>query len=51
VSLWVLERNTRAIRFYTAAGFAIEAGSEKEFELGGLLVREVRMIHPGQNAS
>jgi ribosomal protein S18 acetylase RimI-like enzyme len=45
VSLWVLERNTRAIRFYSAAGFVIEAGSEKEFELGGAKVREVRMVH------
>lgn len=44
VSLWVLERNTRAIRFYSAAGFAVEAGSEKEFELGGTRVRELRMV-------
>jgi ribosomal protein S18 acetylase RimI-like enzyme len=44
VSLWVLAGNARAIRFYAAAGFAIEPGSEKEFELGGTRVREVRMV-------
>jgi ribosomal protein S18 acetylase RimI-like enzyme len=45
VSLWVLERNARAIRFYVSAGFAMDPGSEKEFELGGVSVREVRMIN------
>jgi ribosomal protein S18 acetylase RimI-like enzyme len=45
VSLWVLKRNIRAIRFYAAAGFTAEAGSEKEFELGATKVREVRMVH------
>ena len=45
VSLWVLEGNSRAVRFYSVAGFAVEAGSEKEFELGGTKVREVRMVH------
>jgi ribosomal protein S18 acetylase RimI-like enzyme len=45
VSLWVLEHNARAIRFYSAAGFTIEHGSEKAFELGGTKVREVRMVH------
>jgi ribosomal protein S18 acetylase RimI-like enzyme len=44
-SLWVLERNVRALSFYSAAGFTMEAGSEKEFELGGTKVREVRMVH------
>jgi ribosomal protein S18 acetylase RimI-like enzyme len=44
ISLWVLAANARAIRFYAAAGFAIEPGSEKEFELGGVRVREVRMV-------
>lgn len=44
VSLWVLAGNARAIRFYAAAGFAVEPGSEKEFELGGVRVREVRMV-------
>jgi ribosomal protein S18 acetylase RimI-like enzyme len=45
VSLWVLERNARAIRFYSLAGFSVEPGSEREFELGGTKVREVRMVH------
>jgi ribosomal protein S18 acetylase RimI-like enzyme len=44
VSLWVLAGNARAIRFYAAAGFEIEPGTEKEFELGGVRVREVRMV-------
>ena len=43
ISLWVLERNTRAIRFYSAAGLVVERGSEKDFDLGGTRVREVRM--------
>ena len=45
VSLWVLEQNARAIRFYSAAGLNVERGSEKEFELGGTKVREVRMVY------
>lgn len=45
VSLWVLQRNARAIRFYSAAGFTVEVGSGKEFGLGGAKVREVRMVH------
>ena len=44
ISLWVIEGNERAIRFYTAAGFSVEAGSEKEFEIGGAKLREVRMV-------
>ena len=44
VSLWVIAGNDRALRFYSRAGFFIEPGSEKEFELGGELVREVRMV-------
>lgn len=49
VSLWVLVGNERALRFYSAAGFEIEEGSEKEFEIGGTRVREVRLV--AQNAS
>lgn len=45
ISLWVLEGNARAIRFYSVAGFAVEAGSERQFELGGATVREVRMVY------
>jgi ribosomal protein S18 acetylase RimI-like enzyme len=44
VSLWVIEGNERARRFYSAAGFAVEAGSQKEFEIGGAKLREVRMV-------
>jgi ribosomal protein S18 acetylase RimI-like enzyme len=44
-SLWVLERNARAIGFYASVGFAMEAGSEKQFELGGTKVIELRMVH------
>lgn len=51
VSLWVLERNVRAIRFYSATGFAVEPSSEKEFEIGGAVVREVRMVYAGSHAS
>lgn len=43
VSLWVIAGNERAIRFYSAAGFNIEPGSEKAFELGGTTVHEIRM--------
>lgn len=35
VSLWVIAGNERARRFYCAAGFSVEVGSEKEFEIGG----------------
>lgn len=45
ISLWVLEQNARAIAFYSTAGFSVEYGSQKEFELGGTKVREVRMVH------
>lgn len=41
VSLWVLSRNARAIRFYAGVGFAPVAGSTKTFDLGGAPVDEV----------
>ena len=44
VSLWVLSQNARGVRFYTAAGFVPDPTSEKEFSLGGALLKEVRMI-------
>jgi ribosomal protein S18 acetylase RimI-like enzyme len=47
VSLWVLQQNARAIRFYSVAGFKLEHGSEKKFELGGRAIAEVRMVHAG----
>lgn len=39
--LWVLERNTRARRFYEQAGFAPD-GSEEPYEVDGTPVPEVR---------
>jgi len=44
VTLWVLAGNGRAIRFYTAAGFRAEPGSDRVVELGGVKVREVRYV-------
>jgi ribosomal protein S18 acetylase RimI-like enzyme len=43
-SLWVLPQNARAIRFYEAAGFALDASSEKTFDLAGEKHREVRYV-------
>ena len=42
VTLWVIAGNARAIRFYTAAGFAAEPLSLKTFTLGGVLLEEIR---------
>lgn len=42
ITLWVLAANARAINFYEAAGFALEPGSAKGFELGGRQVQELR---------
>jgi ubiquinone/menaquinone biosynthesis C-methylase UbiE/ribosomal protein S18 acetylase RimI-like enzyme len=52
VSLWVLEGNDRAIRFYAAAGFHPQLDSAKAFELGGVPVREIRYVNsmPAMNA-
>jgi ribosomal protein S18 acetylase RimI-like enzyme len=44
ISLWVLSQNVRGVRFYTAAGFVPDPASEKEFTVGGKLVKEVRMV-------
>jgi len=44
VTLWVIRDNARAIRFYEGCGFAIEAGSAKEFELGGAQIIELRLV-------
>ncbi|MDH4052643.1 MAG: GNAT family N-acetyltransferase [Rubrivivax sp.] len=41
VSLWVLDRNERGIRFYERAGFTRIHGSSRRFELGGVQVEEV----------
>ena len=41
-TLWVLEANERAARFYRAAGFTPEAGCRKAIHIGGQEVWEVR---------
>jgi ribosomal protein S18 acetylase RimI-like enzyme len=46
VTLWVIRDNARAIRFYERSGFAIEAVSAKELELGGAQITEVRLVAP-----
>ena len=45
VSLWVLVKNLRAVRFYRAAGFVPEESSRKCFEIGGAQVPEIRYLH------
>ena len=42
-SLWVIADNRRALRFYAAAGFAPDAGSERTFELGTQCIHELRL--------
>jgi ribosomal protein S18 acetylase RimI-like enzyme len=44
VSLWVLAGNERALRFYRLAGFSVEEGCETTFEMGGAMLREVRLL-------
>jgi len=41
-TLWVLAENQRALRFYRSLGFAVEADSARDFELGGARVGELR---------
>ncbi|MCI0360406.1 MAG: GNAT family N-acetyltransferase [Planctomycetaceae bacterium] len=43
VTLWVLRDNHRAIRFYRAAGFQIEAEKEQTLNCGGVQLVELRM--------
>ncbi len=47
---WVLKGNTRARRFYTAAGFGPD-GAEESFEVEGVPVSEVRYARPLAPAS
>ncbi|QEM80597.2 GNAT family N-acetyltransferase [Halomonas binhaiensis] len=42
VTLWLLEGNQRAARFYESLGFAYEFGSRQIFRLGGREVAELR---------
>jgi GNAT superfamily N-acetyltransferase len=44
VSLWVLAGKERAIRFYSAAGFSPELGTERTVNLGGTKLQELRMV-------
>lgn len=46
ISLWVIVGNERAVRFYERAGFVLEPGSRKSFELGGTTLEEVRYVRP-----
>lgn len=43
VSLWVLSRNRRAIRFYERAGFVAESG-RKSLRLGDTELEESRLV-------
>ncbi|MFF1832804.1 GNAT family N-acetyltransferase [Streptomyces sp. NPDC058231] len=45
LSLWVLKENAPARRFYERAGFAPD-GAEEPFEVGGVLVPEMRYVRP-----
>lgn len=49
VTLWVMARNARAIRFYEAAGFEAQPSSRKQFTLGGLVLDEVRYQRRAQH--
>ena len=42
VTLWVLAKNERAIRFYRAAGFTEDVGFGKSIQIGGVSADEVR---------
>jgi ribosomal protein S18 acetylase RimI-like enzyme len=42
VTVWVLEENARAIRFYRAAGFLPEMTSRKQITIGGKGLWEIR---------
>ncbi|MGG5240556.1 N-acetyltransferase family protein [Pseudomonas lurida] len=42
LTLWVLSRNERAIRFYRRAGCVADAGSERNLVRGGMTLEEVR---------
>ncbi|KQW02275.1 GNAT family N-acetyltransferase [Rhizobacter sp. Root1221] len=44
VTLWVIDDNERALRFYERAGFAADAGPLKVVNVGGVSLREVRQV-------
>lgn len=45
-TLWVLEANARARRFYERNGF-VPDGARKMFAIGGDQIPEIRMLRPG----
>jgi ribosomal protein S18 acetylase RimI-like enzyme len=42
VTLWVLDANERARRFYEGAGFALDAGGRRMVQVSGMRLPEVR---------
>jgi ribosomal protein S18 acetylase RimI-like enzyme len=44
VGLWVFPENERAGKFYRSLGFEVEAGSAKQFVLGGASLNEVHYV-------
>jgi ribosomal protein S18 acetylase RimI-like enzyme len=44
-TLWVLDTNARARRFYTAAGFSADGGTKTD-DIGGFVIREIRYRRP-----
>ena len=44
VSLWVLAKNERACRFYSAMGFELDTSCTKTVEIGGASLEEVRYV-------
>ena len=42
VTLWVLDANERARRFYERAGFALDAGASRKIQVSGTRLTEVR---------
>ncbi|MEQ5834907.1 GNAT family N-acetyltransferase [Marinobacter sp. NFXS9] len=46
ISLWVLAKNARAIRFYEHAGFDVHSESRKWIDIGGATVEERRCLYP-----
>lgn len=43
-SLWVFPENHRAIGFYEAAGFVLDASRDKTFDLDGQQLQEIRYV-------
>ena len=46
LTLWVLSRNERAIRFYRRMGCVEDAGSERNLQRGGVTLEEMRYRLP-----